>query len=151
MKPSNKNAILSAMGAIVLAAPGSAEPLVRPGAKVALYGDSITENVRGYSKMVETYLTVCEPGVNPQVFQFGWGGETAKMLVDRLGRALAVFQPDLAAVFYGMNDGAYRQYDPAVGEAYRANLDAAVKKLTAPRPGEGCLCEGDLRVLGRVQ
>src|SRR2546423_1624225 len=50
--------------------------LLKNGDRLAICGDSITEQ-KEYSRIMETYLTVCEPQLGVAVRQYGWSGETA--------------------------------------------------------------------------
>jgi len=106
------------------------EPLVKKNARIAVVGDSITEAI-GYSRMIETYLTACQPQLEAEVFQFGWSGERAEGFLKRMDKHLAVFEPSLVTLCYGMNDGSYQPYKPVVGEPYRKNLRQIVEKLKA--------------------
>src|SRR6266700_3020050 len=54
--------------------PRPAGPLLKKGDRLAICGDSITEQ-KMYSRIMETYLTVCQPELNVSVRQFGWSGE----------------------------------------------------------------------------
>ena len=47
-----------------------------PNARVAIIGDSITEQ-KLYSKYMEAYLLACTGRKDIHVMQFGWSGETA--------------------------------------------------------------------------
>ena len=101
-----------------------------PDARVAIIGDSITEQ-KLYSKFMEAYLVACTGRSDIRVFQFGWGGETAGGFSARLENDLAAFQPTVATTCYGMNDGGYRPFDENVGKSYENNMRTVVKKLAA--------------------
>ena len=101
-----------------------------PDARVAIIGDSITEQ-KLYSKFMEAYLVACTGRPDIKVFQFGWSGETAGGFAGRLENDLAAFQPTVATTCYGMNDGGYRPFDEAVGKSYENNMRTVVKKLAA--------------------
>ncbi len=49
---------------------------LKKGDRLAICGDSITEQ-KMYSRIMETYLTVCVPHLDVTVRQFGWSGEKA--------------------------------------------------------------------------
>ena len=51
--------------------------LLQAGDRLAIFGDSITEQ-KMYSRIIETYLTVCVPELDITVRQFGWSGESAE-------------------------------------------------------------------------
>ncbi|MCB1064219.1 MAG: hypothetical protein KDN20_15020 [Verrucomicrobiae bacterium] len=46
-------------------------PVIEKGDRIAIVGDSITEQ-KLYSNFIETYLLACTPQWDVQVFQFGW-------------------------------------------------------------------------------
>ena len=101
-----------------------------PDARVAIIGDSITEQ-KLYSKFMEAYLVACTGRQDIKVFQFGWGGETAGGFAGRLENDLAAFQPTVATTCYGMNDGSYRPFDETIGKNYENNMRTVIKKLAA--------------------
>lgn len=106
------------------------ESAIGPGAKVAVIGDSITEQ-KLYSKFIETYLLASSGVPDVKVFQFGWSGETAGGFAGRVENDLAVFQPTIATLCYGMNDGGYQPWRDQIGQGYEANMRNVVKKLEA--------------------
>lgn len=108
----------------------SAQSLITPGARVAVVGDSITEQ-KLYSKYIEAYLLACSGVPEVRVFQFGWGGETASGFSARLENDLGVFKPSVVTLCYGMNDGGYRPFDEGVGRNYETNMRNVLQKLSA--------------------
>jgi len=102
---------------LILALPAFAETQLPPNARVAIIGDSITEQ-KLYSRFIETYLLGCTGRKDIRCFQFGWGGETAQGFSSRLENDLSVFHPTVATTCYGMNDGRYVPYDPSIGANY---------------------------------
>ena len=102
---------------LILALPAFAETQLSPNARVAIIGDSITEQ-KLYSRFIETYLLGCTGRKDIRCFQFGWGGETAQGFSNRLENDLSVFHPTVATTCYGMNDGRYVPYDPGIGASY---------------------------------
>jgi len=105
-----------------------AASLLPPNARVAVIGDSITEQ-KIYSKYIETYLLACTGRNDIKVFQFGWSGERAGGFAARLENDLAVFHPNVATTCYGMNDGSYKAYVPQIGAEYEKNMRAVVAGL----------------------
>src|SRR5689334_14309679 len=57
-------------------APVTSKLYLKKGDRLAICGDSITEQ-KMYSRMMETYLTVCMPEYDITVRQYGWSGERA--------------------------------------------------------------------------
>src|SRR5580692_8662981 len=110
----------------LLPAPQPTEPVLRPGDRLAICGDSITEQ-RMYSRIMETYLTVALPELNISTRQFGWSGEQASGFVARMTNDALGFAPTVATTCYGMNDHHYRPYTEEIGQAYRSNSVAMVE------------------------
>ena len=105
-----------------------AKPLIHKNERVAIVGDSITEQ-KQYSRFMELYLTACQPQMEVDCHQFGWGGERAEGFLRRMDADLAGFKPSLVTLCYGMNDGSYKAYELAIGEAYSKPLRTVVDKL----------------------
>ncbi|HJV33184.1 MAG TPA: SGNH/GDSL hydrolase family protein [Patescibacteria group bacterium] len=115
-----------------VAAPSRAS-ILKKGQRVAVVGDSITEQ-KLYSKFIELYLTACLPELDLHVIQLGWGGETAPGFAARMNNDLLPWKPDVVTTCYGMNDGSYRAYDESIGKRYAlamADIVARLKKAGA--------------------
>ena len=108
-------------GLCLLQAPQPKGPVLRPGDRLAICGDSITEQ-KLYSRILETYLTVALPELNLSVRQYGWSGEQASGFLHRMTNDVLRFDPTVATTCYGMNDHHYRAYEPAIGQAYASNM-----------------------------
>ena len=104
--------------------------LLRQGDRLAICGDSITEQ-KMYSRLMEDYLTVCEPELQVTVRQFGWSGERAPGFLARMTNDCLRFKPTIATTCYGMNDHDYRAYEDSIGEKYRTNSIAIVEAFKA--------------------
>lgn len=104
------------------------EPVIKNGDRLAIVGDSITEQVI-YSQYIETYLLACAGQKDTQIFEFGWGGERAVGLIERLENDILRWKPTIVTLCYGMNDGGYRKFDESIGALYRTNMGKIVKKL----------------------
>ena len=121
---------------------GAEQPPFLSSARVAVIGDSITEQ-RLYSKYVECWLLACSGIPDVHVMQFGWSGEKADGFAWRAINDLAVFHPTVATLCYGMNDGGYQPWKPEIGETYDANMrkvldrlgEAGVKTVVVGSPG----------------
>lgn len=111
-------------------APAPSGLLLRKNDRLAIIGDSITEQ-KMYSRILETYLTACLPQLEVTVRQYGWGGETAEGFKNRMVNDALRFKPTIATTCYGMNDHKYRAYDEANGQWYRTNQVAIVKAFKA--------------------
>jgi hypothetical protein len=111
-------------------APAPAGLVLKKGDRLAICGDSITEQ-KMYSRVMETYLTVCVPELDVAVRQYGWGGETASGFLARMTNDCLRFQPTVATTCYGMNDHGYRAYEEAIGAKYREKQMAIVQAFKA--------------------
>jgi len=113
-----------------LEAPASSRHFLRAKDRLAICGDSITEQ-RMYSRIIETYLTVCVPEMNIGVRQYGWSGEKAPGFLSRMTNDCLRFKPTIATTCYGMNDHEYRAYEERIGKNYRASSTAIVEAFKA--------------------
>lgn len=104
--------------------------LLKKGDRLAIIGDSITEQ-KMYSRIMETYLTVCVPELEITARQYGWSGETAEGFLRRITNDCLRFKPTVATTCYGMNDHRYKPYDEANGQWYRKNYGAVAASLKA--------------------
>ena len=111
-------------------APDLSQPLIKKGDRLAICGDSITEQ-KMYSRVMETYLTACAPELAIAVRQYGWGGETAPGFLKRMTNDCLRFKPTIATTCYGMNDHGYRPYEESIGQKYRVNQVAIVEAFKA--------------------
>jgi lysophospholipase L1-like esterase len=111
-------------------APRPGPLLLKQGDRLAIIGDSITEQ-KMYSRIIETYLTVCVPELKVTARQFGWSGETAEGFLRRMTNDCLRFQPTVATLCYGMNDHRYRPFDEENAHWYEANYSAVVGNLEA--------------------
>ncbi|HEY3857035.1 MAG TPA: SGNH/GDSL hydrolase family protein [Verrucomicrobiae bacterium] len=105
----------------VIKAPQPTGPLLRENDRLAICGDSITEQ-RMYSRIIETYLTVAHPELNISTRQFGWSGEKASGFLARMDNDVLRFHPTVATTCYGMNDFQYRPYELSIGQSYASNM-----------------------------
>lgn len=115
------------------AAPATESPVLKKGDRLAICGDSITEQ-KLYSVLVETYLTACLPELKITCRQYGWSGEQAGGFVGRMKNDVLRFKPNVATTCYGMNDFRYVGYDERIAAEYRKNEIAMVDAFQ----GIGC-------------
>ncbi len=109
-------------------APEPGPLLLEPGDRLAICGDSITEQ-KMYSRIIETYLTACVPHLDVTVRQYGWSGETAQGFLNRMDKDCLTFNPTVATLAYGMNDARYRPFDVNNGKWYEDHYSAIVQKF----------------------
>ncbi len=113
-----------------LKAPPSQGLFLKRGDRLAICGDSITEQ-KMYSRIMETYLTVCAPDLQITVRQFGWSGEQAPGFLARMTNDVLRFHPNVATTCYGMNDHRYQPYLEEIGRAYRQSSQAILRAFKA--------------------
>ncbi|MCA9152232.1 MAG: SGNH/GDSL hydrolase family protein, partial [Planctomycetales bacterium] len=111
-------------------APAPGPLLLQKGDRLAIVGDSITEQ-KMYSRMIETYLTVCVPDLAVTVRQYGWSGEKTDGFLRRMDNDCLRFSPTIATISYGMNDSRYRPFDATNGRWYADHYTAIVRKFQA--------------------
>lgn len=111
-------------------APGPGPLLLRKGDRLAICGDSITEQ-KMYSRIMETYLTACVPELEVTCRQYGWSGEQASGFLSRMAADVLRFDPTVATTCYGMNDHRYVPYQDEIGETYARNQTAVVEAFKA--------------------
>ena len=111
-------------------APRPSQLLLQKGDRLAICGDSITEQ-KMYSRFMETYLTVCVPELEVTVRQYGWGGEVAPGFLSRMANDCLRFKPTIATTCYGMNDHGYGLYTEAIGDRYGKASTAIVAAFKA--------------------
>ncbi|MBI5835007.1 MAG: discoidin domain-containing protein [Armatimonadetes bacterium] len=120
-----------AIAAALLAAVGArAECLLKPGDRVVIYGDSITEQ-RMYSRYLQQYIDVRYPELKVRFFNCGWGGDTAGGATGRLERDVLWCKPTVATLFFGMNDGGYHAVEQGTTDNYSRNMENLIKGLQA--------------------
>lgn len=111
-------------------APRAKGQLLKKGDRLAICGDSITEQKK-YSRIIEDYLTMCVPELEVSVRQYGWSGERAPGFLRRMTNDCLRFKPTVAITCYGMNDHEYRPYEERIGETYRTTSTAIVEAFKA--------------------
>lgn len=111
-------------------APRTSGLLLKQGDRLAICGDSITEQ-KLYSRIIEDYLTMCVPALDVSVRQFGWSGERAPGFLARMTNDCLRFLPTVATTCYGMNDHEYRPYEERIGRAYFDSSTAIARAFKA--------------------
>jgi len=111
---------------------------LKDGDRVVFYGDSITEQ-RLYTTYVEHYCTTHYPDRRITFINTGWGGDkvTANDCkpcagvggLARIKRDLLAYQPTVVTLLFGMNDGQYQEFDPAVLKVYENGLRAIITEI----------------------
>lgn len=114
----------------MLKAPKTTRLVLKRGDRLAICGDSITEQ-KMYSRLMEDYLTMCVPELHITVRQYGWSGERAPQFLDRMTNDCLRFEPTIATSCYGMNDHEYRPYEDRIGRTYRESSTAIDESFKA--------------------
>lgn len=109
-------------------APKTPAPLLQKGDRLAICGDSITEQ-KMYSLLMEAYIVAARSDLHVTVRQYGWSGEQAGGFLKRMDNDVLRFKPTIATTCYGMNDFRYVPKDDAIAATYRANQTAVVRKF----------------------
>ncbi len=109
----------------LVSAPKTSALLLKKGDRLAICGDSITQQKR-YSVLLETYLTACYPDLDITCRQYGWNGETSGGFVNRMKSDVLRFQPTIATTCYGMNDFGCVPYNDAIATVYRNNQTTVI-------------------------
>jgi len=109
-------------------APAPGPLLLQPGDRLAICGDSITEQ-KMYSRIIESYLTACVPQLQVTVRQYGWSGEKTDGFLRRMDQDCLTFKPTVATLAYGMNDSRYRPFDVTNGRWYADHYTAIVRRF----------------------
>lgn len=106
--------------------------------RVVFYGDSITEQ-RLYTTYVEHYVLTHYPDRRVTFVNTGWGGDKVTGNdckpcagvggLARIKRDVIDHRPTVVTLLFGMNDGQYRDFDPAISKVYEDGLTAIIREL----------------------
>ncbi len=134
---------LPILSAAILSAPlfaqENAEPVFKPivekldvrdGDHIAFLGDSITHQCL-YTQYVENYFYTRYPKLRLHFHNAGVGGDRAKDALARFDEDVAAFKPKYVTVLLGMNDGAYRDFDKTIFDAYQRDMTTVLDKIAA--------------------
>ncbi len=118
--------------------PAPAKPAPKPpaglnlkdGDRVIFIGDSITHQCL-YTQYVEDFFYTRYPNLHLHFRNAGVGGDRAIDALDRFDDDIASFKPTVATILLGMNDGSYKDFDPAVFATYAKDMGTLLDKLDA--------------------
>jgi lysophospholipase L1-like esterase len=123
---------------IIMAAAEQAQFALKDGDRVVFYGDSITEQ-RLYTTYLEHYCTTHYPDRRITFINTGWGGDKVTGNdcqpcagvggLARIKRDLLDYQPTVVTLLFGMNDGQYVDFDPAILKVYQDGLRAIIEEI----------------------
>ena len=98
-------------------------------------GDSITAQCL-YTQYVENYFYTRYPHLRMHFHNAGVSGDTAADALARFDRDVAAYKPNYVAVLLGMNDGAAKQFETALFDTYRTDMQTLIARIrpSAPLP-----------------
>ncbi len=113
---------------------------LKDGDRVVFFGDSITEQ-RLYTTYVEHYVLTHFPDRRITFINSGWGGDQVTSNdcgpcagvggLARVKRDVINWRPTVVTLLFGMNDGHYLDFDPALLKTYEDGLLAIIRELKA--------------------
>jgi lysophospholipase L1-like esterase len=106
--------------------------------RVVFFGDSITEQ-RLYTTYIEHYVLTRYPDRRVTFINTGWGGDKVTSNdckpcagvggLARIKRDVIDHRPTVVTLLFGMNDGQYRDYDPAISKVYEDGLTSIIREI----------------------
>jgi lysophospholipase L1-like esterase len=103
---------------------------LKDGDRWVFIGDSITHQC-GYTQFVENFYQTRHPEMSLTFRNAGISGDRAADVLDRWEDDVAAFQPTIATVLLGMNDGAYQDFNPELFAAYSKGMTEILNRLEA--------------------
>jgi lysophospholipase L1-like esterase len=106
--------------------------------RVVFFGDSITQQ-RLYTTYIEHYVLTRFPDRRVTFINSGWDGDQVTSndckpcagtgAMARLKRDVIDRQPTVVTLLFGMNDGRYQEFDPAILKVYEDGMDRIIRQL----------------------
>lgn len=103
---------------------------LKDGDRFIFIGDSITHQCL-YTQYVEDFFFTRYPDKKISFRNAGVSGDKAQDALDRFDDDIASFKPTIATVLLGMNDGTYKDFDPAIFKTYADGMTQLCDKLDA--------------------
>jgi lysophospholipase L1-like esterase len=107
-----------------------AQTPLKDGDRVVIYGDSITQQML-YSRYMQQYVDCRYPDKKIVFINAGWSGDRAPGGLNRLKRDVLTHKPTVVTLFFGMNDGSYREVNDGIVTTYRKGMEGIIKALQA--------------------
>jgi lysophospholipase L1-like esterase len=126
-------AAILAAGLVLLAVRAAAVPpvfLIHDGDTVMFVGDSVTEH-GAYLDDIAMYFAVRWPEWRVELLDRGRFGERAVDGLQRLQRDVIALKPQMAVLFFGVNDGRYQAFNPEFFAAFVNAERQMVSRLKA--------------------
>lgn len=118
----------------------AAEFALRDQDRVVFFGDSITEQ-RIYTNYIEDYVLTRYPERCVTFINSGWGGDQVSSndcapcagvgALARINRDVIAHKPTVVTLLFGMNDGRYQDFDPAILKVYEDGMARIIHELKA--------------------
>jgi lysophospholipase L1-like esterase len=109
---------------------------LKSGDRVVFFGDSITEQ-RLYTSYVQQFVLSRYPDRKITFINSGWGGDTVSAnpcvpcagvgALPRIQRDVIEHKPTVVTLLFGMNDGLYKDFDPAVMKTYTDGISEIIR------------------------
>lgn len=103
---------------------------LKDGDRVVIYGDSITQQ-KLYSRYMQQYVDCRYPEKKITFINAGWSGDRAPGGLRRLERDVLIHNPTVVTLFFGMNDGSYREVTDDIVKTFRDGTEGIIKALQA--------------------
>ena len=104
-------------------------PGLKAGQTLAFYGDSITHH-NHYVDYLTLFYATRYPDMPLTFHNAGVGGNTSASAMGRFRQDILVQDPDMVALFFGMNDGRRgRAYDEKILDAYKKNMGRLIERI----------------------
>jgi len=101
---------------------------LKDGDRYIFIGDSITHQCL-YTQDVENFYYTRYPEKHIHFRNAGVSGDRAQDALNRWDEDIAAFQPTVATILLGMNDGSYRDFDAQVFQTYAKGMTELMDKL----------------------
>lgn len=101
---------------------------LKDGDSIVFLGDSITHQCL-YTQYIEDYYYTRYPTLHLHFHNSGVGGDRAADALARFDMDVAAYKPKYVTILLGMNDGGYKQWDPATFEAYQKGMLELLEKI----------------------
>lgn len=103
---------------------------LKDGDRFIFIGDSITHQCL-YTQYVENFFYTRYPDIRLHFRNAGISGDKAQDALNRWDEDIAAFQPTVATVLLGMNDGSYKDFDKPTFDTYAKGMLELMDRLDA--------------------
>jgi lysophospholipase L1-like esterase len=137
--PRSKNLLNIAVWMVICVSSAVAQKsdfALKSGDRVVFFGDSITQQ-RLYTSYVQQFVLSRYPQMDVTFINSGWGGDKVNGndcvpcagvgALPRIERDVIAHKPTVVTLLFGMNDGLYKEFDPAVMKIYTDGLSEIIR------------------------